>query len=168
MFNKKMNDAINKQINAEFYSAYLYLAMAGYFEDKNLPGFANWMRIQFQEEQFHALKMYDYVHQRGGTVVLEAIAKPDNKFKDLLAVFRETLKHEKMITKNIESLMDTAVKLKDYATQSFLQWYIEEQVEEEASVEEILNQLDLIEGKGEAVLMFDRQFATRKFVPPVK
>ncbi len=166
MFHKKMNDAINEQINAEFYSAYLYLAMATYFEGKNLPGFANWMRIQFQEEQFHALKMYDFVHQRGGTVILEAIEKPKAKFKNLLSVFEETLEHEKMITGKIEKLMDIAVELKDYATQSFLQWYIEEQVEEEASVEEILNQLKLVDGKGQAILMFDTQFATRTFVPP--
>ncbi len=166
MLNKKMNDAINKQINEEFYSAYLYLAMATYFEDKNLPGFANWMRIQFQEEQFHALKMYDFVHQRGGKVVLDAIAKPEVKFKGILDVFKETLKHEKMITSQIEGLMDLAVKLKDYASQSFLQWYIDEQVEEEASVEEILNQLEMIDGKGQAVLIFDRQFAARRFTPP--
>ncbi len=166
MFKKEMNDALNQQINEELFSAYLYLAMAGYFEDKNLPGFANWMRIQFQEEQFHALKMFDYVNERGGNVVLEAIAKPEVNFDGVIDVFKATLSHEKHITGQIEKLMDLAVELKDYASQSFLGWYIDEQVEEEATAEEILNQLKMFDGKGQALLMFDRQFATRSFTPP--
>ncbi len=166
MFKKEMNDALNQQINEELFSAYLYLAMAGYFEDKNLPGFANWMRIQFQEEQFHALKMFDYVNERGGNVELEAIAKPEADFDNVVDVFKATLAHEKHITGRIEKLMDLAIELKDYASQSFLSWYIDEQVEEEATAEEILNQLKMFDGKGQVLLMFDRQFATRSFTPP--
>ncbi len=166
MLKKEINDALNKQINEELFSAYLYLAMASYFEDKNLPGFANWMRIQFQEEQFHALKMFDYVNERGGNVVLEAIAKPEVDFDNVIDVFEATLSHEKHITAQIEKLMDIAVEIKDYASQSFLGWYIDEQVEEEASAEEILNQLKMFDGKGQALLMFDRQFAARQFTPP--
>ncbi len=168
MLKTKMNEVFNKQINEEFYSAYLYLAMSVYFEDRNLPGFANWMRIQFQEEQFHALKMFDFVHERGGNVTLQGIEKPEIAFDDIVAVFEETLKHERHITSCIEAMMTQAIELKDYASENFLRWYIDEQVEEEASVEEIVNQLKLIDGRGEALLMFDRQFATRKFVPPVK
>ncbi len=168
MLKKEMNKAINRQINEELFSAYLYLAMAGYFEDKNLPGFANWMRIQFQEEQFHALKMFDYVNERGGSVVLEAIDKPEADFDNVIEVFEATLAHEKHITGEIEKLMELAVDIKDYASQSFLSWYIDEQVEEEATAEEILNQLKMFDGKGQALLMFDRQFAARSFVPPAK
>ncbi len=168
MLKKEMNNAINRQINEEFFSAYLYLAMAGYFENKNLPGFANWMRIQFQEEQFHALKMLDYVNERGGSVELEAIAKPEANFGTIVEVFEATLAHEKHITSEIEKLMDLAVELKDYASQRFFGWYIEEQVEEEATAEEILNQLKMFDGKGQALLMFDKQFAARSFVPPTK
>ncbi len=168
MLKEKMNQALNAQINKEFYSAYLYLAMSVYFEDNNLPGFANWMRVQFQEEQFHGFKFFDYVHERGGKVTLDAIEKPQVDFEGIVDVYEETLKHEKMITKSVEDLMELAVAEKDYATQSFLHWFIDEQVEEEATVEEIINQLKMVDGKGQAILMFDRQFKTKQFVPPAK
>ncbi len=166
MISSTMNDAINKQINAEFYSAYLYLSMAIYFESVDLSGFANWMRVQAEEEQFHAMKFYDYLHERDGKVELEAIEKPTVKFDGLLEAFEQSLEHEQKITAMINDLMALAMDEKDFATANFLQWFIEEQVEEEASVKSIIAQLKMIDGKGHALLMFDREFATRKFVAP--
>lgn len=166
MIKQKVVDAINKQINAELYSAYLYLSMAAYCEELNLPGFANWMRVQFEEEQFHAFKMYDYVIERGGRVVLAAIDKPQTEFKSVINVFEETYKHEQHVTSLIEDLMTLAIEEKDYATSNFLQWFIDEQVEEEATASEVLEHLKLVDGKGQALLMFDREFRTRTFTPP--
>lgn len=166
MIKQKVVDAVNKQINAELYSAYLYLSMAAYCEELNLPGFANWMRVQFEEEQFHAFKMYDYIIERGGRVVLAAIDKPQTEFKSVIDVFEETYKHEQHVTSLIEDLMTLAIEEKDYATSNFLQWFIDEQVEEEATASEILEHLKLVEGKGQALLMFDREFRNRTFVPP--
>ncbi|MCK8059256.1 MULTISPECIES: ferritin [unclassified Fusibacter] len=166
MLKDKLNQAYNKQINAEFYSAFLYLSMSAYFENRNLPGFANWMRIQFEEEQFHALKFYNYVNERGGRVVLEAMDQPITDWDNMIHVFEETLKHEEHVTSLINDLMALAIEERDYASTSFLQWFIDEQVEEESNVNSILDQLKLINGEGHAVLMLDRELATRTFVPP--
>jgi ferritin len=166
MLKARLNEAYNKQINAEFYSAFLYLSMSAYFEDKNLPGFANWMRIQFEEEQFHALKFYNYVNERGGRVALDTIEKPITEWNNMIHVFEETLKHEEHVTSLVNDLMALAIEEKDYASSSFLQWFIDEQVEEESNVNAILEQLKLINGEGHAVLMMDRELATRTFVPP--
>lgn len=167
MLSKKLEEAINKQINAELYSAYLYLSMAAYFETKNLPGFANWMRVQFQEEQFHAFKFFDYVNERGGRVTLETIEGPRTEWSNPIEVFEETLKHEYHVTSLINNLMDLAIEERDHATKSFLNWYIDEQVEEEANVTALTEQLKLIDGKGHGMLMLDKELATRVFVPPV-
>lgn len=167
MLSKKLEEAINKQINAELYSAYLYLSMAAYFETKNLPGFANWMRVQFQEEQFHAFKFFDYVNERGGRVTLETIEGPRTEWGNPVEVFEETLKHEYHVTSLINHLMDLAIEERDHATKSFLNWYIDEQVEEEANVTALTEQLKLIDGKGHGMLMLDKELATRVFVPPV-
>jgi len=167
MINKKLEEAINSQINAEFHSAYLYLSMASYFEGENLPGFANWMRVQFEEEQFHAFKMFNYLAERGGRPILTKIEGPQTDWDGLIDVFESTLKHEQLVTSLINNLADVAQDEKDRAALAFLQWYIEEQVEEESNVEAILSQLKFIGGEGHGVLMLDRELATRTFVPPV-
>lgn len=166
MINQRVADAINAQINAEMYSAYLYLSMSAYFEEENLAGFANWMRIQFEEEQFHAMKFFNYLSERGGRVELEAIEKPKVSWDSIIEVFEETLEHERHVTSLINNLMDIAIEERDHATSSFLQWYIDEQVEEEAAAEGILTQLKFIGGQGNAVLMLDREMAARTFTPP--
>ena len=168
MIKQRVADAINKQINAELYSAYLYLSMAAYFEGENLSGFANWMRVQFEEEQFHGLKLFNYLHERGGKVTLEAIEAPKTEWDSLTQVFEETLEHERHVTSLINNLMDIALEESDHATASFLRWYIDEQVEEEAAAESILTQLKFIGGQGNAILMMDREFAARTFIPPAK
>lgn len=168
MMNSRVEKAINEQINAEFYSAYLYLSMKGYFEDENLSGFANWMGVQFQEEQFHAMKFMDYINERGGHVELEMIEKPKSNWKDAVEVFEDTLEHERFITSKINELMDIAIEEKDHASVSFLKWYIDEQVEEESTAEGILNQLKLINGAGNGVLMMDREMSSRVFTPPAE
>ncbi len=166
MISKKIEKALNEQINAEFYSAYLYLSMASFLNGMNLLGFSNWMRVQFEEEQFHAMKFYDYVLERGGEVKLKAIDKPPHKWKDIIDVFEATLEHEQEVTKRINDLVNLAIEEKDHATVNFLQWFVDEQVEEEASVEEILAQLKLVEGKGSGLFMLDREARQRSFTPP--
>ncbi len=163
---KKMEDALNQQINAEFWSAYLYLSMSAYYDTLGLKGFANWMHIQFEEEQYHALKLFDYLQNRGGTVELKPIGEVPNKWDSALNAFEETLKHEQKVTQMINDLLETAKETKDNATQSFLKWFIDEQVEEEASVNEILDQLRLVNGKGNGLFMIDRELRSRKFTPP--
>jgi ferritin len=168
MIAKRMELEINKQINAELWSAYLYLSMTAYFEKKGLPGCANWMRIQYQEEVAHALKFFDYICDRGGEVKLMPIAEVPTDWKNIIEVFEQTLKHEEIVTSLINNLMDVAIEEKDHASKSFLQWYLDEQVEEEMNVNKILDQLRLIDGKGEGLLMLDREFAARVFVDPTK
>ncbi|MCD4713889.1 MAG: ferritin [Clostridiales bacterium] len=167
MINPRLEEAINKQINAELYSAYLYLSMAAYFEDANLPGFANWMRVQFEEEQFHGMRFLNYLVERGGRVKLEAIEKPRFEWNSVLEVFEETLEHEKHVTALINNIADIAEEEKDRATRNLLIWFIDEQVEEEGAAEKIINELKMIGGEGHGMLMLDREFAARTFVPPV-
>jgi ferritin len=164
MLSKKMEKAINKQINAEFASAYLYLSMSSWFSGHSLDGMANWMMIQFQEEQSHALKFYRYVIERGGTVVLDAIEEPEKEWNSPLHVFEETLKHEQLVTSLINNLVDIAKEERDYATESMLRWFIDEQVEEEANADAIVNQLKLIGDKGHGIFMIDREMKSRTFV----
>jgi ferritin len=158
---KKMQDAINEQINAEMYSAYLYLSMSAYFETQNLPGFASWLKVQFHEEQAHALKFYDYVMERGGEVELKAIAKPAAKWDSPMAAFKEVLKHEQHVTALIHKLYEVALEDKDYASQILLQWYISEQVEEEDNASQIVASLERIEAHDTAVLMLDHRLGKR-------
>lgn len=167
MINPRLEEAINNQINAELYSAYLYLSMAAYFEDANLPGFANWMRVQFEEEQFHGMRFLNYLVERGGRVKLEAIEKPRFEWNSVLEVFEETLEHEKHVTALINNIADIAEEEKDRATRNLLIWFIDEQVEEEGAAEKIINELKMIGGEGHGMLMLDREFAARTFVPPV-
>ncbi len=166
MLSRKMQEAINAQINAELYSAYLYLSMATWAATENLPGFANWMRVQFEEEQFHAFKFFDYVYERGGNVVLKAIDAPPTDFGSPLALFEETLAHEQKVTGLIHGLYALAVEETDYAAQSFLKWYIDEQVEEEANATAIIQQVKMIGDNKMGLMMLDREFRARTFTPP--
>jgi ferritin len=166
MISKKMQDALNKQVNAELYSAYLYLSMAAYFESSNLPGFANWMRIQTQEETAHAMKIYDYICERGGRVTLKAIEAPPADWKSPLAVFEAVLKHEQKVTGMINELVNLAIAGKDHAAQIFLQWFVSEQVEEEKSADEVLQKLKLTKSMPGALYMLDKELSQRIFTPP--
>ena len=167
MINEKMQKAFNDQINKELYSEYLYLAMKAYFEKLSLKGFVNWMSVQIQEEHAHAMGMFDYVHERGGEVELEAIDKPETKWASPLACFEHILSHEEYVTSRINALMDVAEEVKDRAAMHLLDWYIKEQVEEEASVGGVLATLKLIGDDKKALLMLDKDLATRTFVQPV-
>jgi len=161
MISKAMQDAINEQIKNEFYSAYLYLGMSAYFEEQNLGGFATWLRVQFQEEQGHALKFMGYLYERGGTVKLQAIDQPPTEFGTHLEVFTQVLEHEKKVTGLIHKLYELALKESDYASQVMLQWFITEQVEEEKNASDIIADLNLIETRGTAVLMLDKELGKR-------
>lgn len=164
MLTPKMEQALNEQINAEIWSAYLYLSMSAYFESKNLSGFANWMKVQWQEELSHANKFFDYINERGGRVILKPIGEVKTEWKDAVEIFHETLDHERHVSALINNLVNIALEEKDHATNNVLQWFVAEQVEEEAGVEDILNQLIMIDGFGHGILMLDREFKTRTFV----
>jgi ferritin len=161
MLSQKIQDAINEQIKNELYSAYLYLSMAAYAEDANLPGIAHWMRLQYQEEVMHGLKFFDYVNERGGRVTLYALDQPPSEFKSPLDVFERTLEHEQKVTGLINSLYALAVEERDYATQMMLHWFIEEQVEEESTASGILETLKMIGDNSNALLMLDRELGQR-------
>ncbi len=166
MLSKTMEKAINDQVHWELYSAYIYVSMASYFEAKGLMGFANWMHVQDQEEKFHAQRFYDYIVERGGRVVLQAIEAPPHDWDSPLAVFEEALKHEEGVTARIYALMDQALAEKDHGTASFLKWFIDEQVEEEASVADVISKLKLVESTPGGWFMLDKDLATRVFTPP--
>ncbi len=166
MLSDKVQAAMNKQINAEFHSAYIYLSMAAYFEDKNLQGFANWMRIQTQEERDHALRFYDFIVERRGRVLLEPIAAVPTEWDSPTAVFEAAFAHEQKISGMINDLMDLALKEKDHAAASFLKWFVDEQVEEESNADNIVQQLKLIGDAGAALFLMDREMATRVYTPP--
>ena len=161
MISKEMENALNEQVNTEFFSAYLYLAMSAYCNKIGLPGFSNWMRHQYEEEAMHVTKMYDYILDQGGQVQLTAIEQPPLEYGSPLEVFEQTLEHEQLVTGCIHKLMDLAVQERDYATQTFLQWYVTEQVEEESNVNDIIAPLRMVgEDKG-GLMMIDQQLALR-------
>lgn len=164
MIKEKMLNALNEQINAEQYSSLLYLSMSAYFSNMGLPGFANWMYIQFQEEMTHANKFFKYITERGGKVQLKAIAQMPTDFNGVIDVFEKTQTHEQLVTSLINNLVDVAIEERDHACQSFLKWYVDEQVEEEANVQEILDTLKLINGQGNGIFMLDREMRQRVFV----
>ncbi|WP_372934945.1 ferritin [Mariniphaga sediminis] len=164
MLKEKVEKALNEQINAEQYSALLYLSMSAWFESKGLPGFANWMYVQYQEELTHANKIFKYVIDRDGEVRLKGIEQMPTEFDNVVEVVEKTLKHEQYVTSLIDKLVDIAVEERDRATESFLKWFVDEQVEEEANVSEILDSLKLIEGKGNGLFMLDRELRQRTFV----
>jgi ferritin len=164
MIKEKMLNALNEQINAEQYSSLLYLSMSAYFSNMGLPGFANWMYIQFQEEMTHANKFFKYVIERGGKVELKSIAQMPVDFNGVIDVFEKTQAHEQHVTALINNLVDIAIEERDHACQSFLKWFVDEQVEEEANVQEILDTLKLINGQGNGIFMLDREMRQRVFV----
>lgn len=166
MLKKKMQKALNEQINAEMYSAYLYLSMESYFQSISLGGFATWMRGQVQEELLHGMKFYDFVCERGGRVTLESIKKPETRWKGPLAAFKHILQHEQMVTALINDLVDLSEREKDHATRIFLQWFVTEQVEEEASVGEIVDKLELIKDNSSGLFLLDADLAKRAFTLP--
>jgi ferritin len=161
-----MQKAINEQVNAELYSAYLYLSMKAYFEDAGLPGFANWMQVQTLEESSHAMKLFGYLVERGGRVHLGAIEEPPSEWEGPQAVFENVLAHEQFVTGRINSLMDLAIELKDHATANMLQWFIAEQVEEEASADTLLQKVKLMKDAPGGLFMLDQELAARVFTPP--
>jgi ferritin len=161
MLNKKVEEAINEQIKNELYSGYLYLSMSAYFEANNLPGFARWMRLQAEEEQEHALKFFDFVNDRGGRVVLLAIDQPPVEFESALPIFEQTLEHEQKVTSLIHQLYELALAENDYPSQTMLQWFIDEQVEEEKNATQIVDTLKMVGDKGQALIMLDRALARR-------
>ena len=166
MLSEKMVMKLNYQINRELYSAYLYLSMASYADSEGLSGFANWFKIQAKEEEYHAEKMYNYVNQQGRRVVLEAIEQPQTDFTSIVGLFEQTLKHEKVVTSLINGLVKLAREENDYATESFLQWYVTEQVDEEANPAEMIQKLKYIGKDGRGLLMLDKELAARIFTPP--
>jgi len=161
MLSKKMEKALNEQINAELYSAYLYLSMSAWFESQNLAGFAGWMRIQHREETAHAMKFFKFVAERRGRVVLKAIEEPGKDWKSPLAAFEAAFEHEQYITGRIGDLVDLANDEKDHAANAFLQWFVNEQVEEEASADSIVQKLKMAEKAPGAMLMLDQALGQR-------
>jgi len=166
LIKENVQNALNDQLNWELFSAYIYLAMAAYCESANLPGFANWMKVQAQEEVSHAMKFYDFVNERGGRVTFAAIEAPPVEWDSPLAAFEHAYKHEQGVSERINKLVDLAVAESDHATNGFLQWFVTEQVEEESSVDEIIQRLKLVGKEGGGLFMLDRELAQRVFVPP--
>ncbi|MCX6357735.1 MAG: ferritin [Candidatus Aureabacteria bacterium] len=166
MINTKMQDALNAQLNREFYSAYLYLSMAAYFESVNLKGFANWMEVQRQEELVHSLRFYHYIIDRGGKALLGAIDGPPTQWTSPLRVFQAAYAHEQKVTAHINDLVSLAIKENDHATHNFLQWFVSEQVEEEASADGVVKKLTLMADAPGGLFMLDQELAQRVFTPP--
>lgn len=166
MISKKMQEAINKQINAEIYSSYLYLSMAAWFETSNLKGFANWMRVQAQEENFHAMKFFDYLLSRQGKVELAAIDGPPTKWKSPISAFEAVYEHEQKVTASINKLAALANNENDYATTVLLHWFINEQVEEESNADGLVQKLKLMGDNTGGLFMMDQELAARVFTAP--
>nr|MBF0221509.1 ferritin [Desulfobulbaceae bacterium] len=168
MLSANIEKAINDQINAELYSAYLYLAMSASCEGLGLPGMASWMKNQTQEEMFHGMKMYDFVHERGGRVILGAIDKPQAEWDSALAVFENVLSHERKVTGLINNLVNLALDERDHATNIFLQWFVSEQVEEESTAAAIVHKLKMIGSDASSLFTLDQELGQRVFTLPVK
>ncbi|MHC4119498.1 MAG: ferritin [Planctomycetota bacterium] len=166
MISNKMEDALNGQVNAELYSAYLYLSMESWFKSKNMNGFATWMRVQTQEEMTHVMKIYDFIDERGGRIVLKPIEGPPTEWDSPLTVFEAVYEHEQKVTGLINNLVDLAIEEKDHATNSFLQWFVNEQVEEEASADQVIQQLKMMSDAPGGIFLLDRELGQRVFAPP--
>ncbi len=165
MLSEKMEKALNDQINAELYSAYLYQSMAAWFTYNSMDGFANWMNAQAQEENMHAMKFYSHIHERGGRVKLRAIDEPQHDWKSALEIFEASYEHEQKVTGMINNLVNLAIEEKDHASNSFLQWFVNEQVEEEDNVSTIVDQLKFVGDAGQGLFMLDRELGQRTFNP---
>jgi len=166
MISKKMEKALNEQVNAELFSAYLYLSMEAYFKSMNLNGFANWMRVQTQEEITHAMKIYEFINERGGRIILKTVDGPDTEWDSPLTVFKAVYEHEQKVTGLINNIVNLAIEEKDHATNTFLQWFVNEQVEEESSADDMVQQLKMMEKAPGGLFMLDRELAQRVFTPP--
>ena len=161
MISQKLQDAINQQINSEFYAAHLYLSMAAYCETRSLGGFSHWMRLQYSEELAHALKLFDFIMDRGGRAVLQSIDQPPVEFESVAAVMQMALEHERKVTAMIDSLYELALAERDYSAHVLLEWFVDEQVEEEKSIAEIIGRLDIVGNDGTGLLMLDSHLMTR-------
>jgi len=162
MLSKKMESAINKQVNLEIHSALMYLQMSAHFSQQNLNGFARWMRVQYQEELNHAGKLFDYVLRRDGNITLEAVAAPPKTWRTTLAACEAAYQAEVNNTKQINALMDQAIKENDHATRVILEWFVEEQVEEESSALNLIEQVKMASDEPGAVLLLDRELGARQ------
>jgi ferritin len=167
MISERLLSELNNQINFEFYSAHIYLAMAAYCAAEDFDGFANFFKVQAEEEKFHAMKFYNYVNEMNGRVVLEGMPDPQNEFKSLLNAFEVSLAHEKIVTRRIYNLTDIATEEREHATISLLKWFIDEQVEEESNFTSIIKKLTRIKDDPSSLYMLDTELAARVFVPPV-
>ncbi|HVJ49687.1 ferritin [Desulfitobacterium sp.] len=167
MIHEKMQEALNQQLNKEFYSAYFYLGMVDYFSHLDLEGFAHYFRVQVQEERDHALGFFNYLLKTGCPVQLPSIAQPPQNFNSPLNVFELALHHEEFVTQSIYSLMDVAQEVRDHQTQVFLQWYITEQSEEEDNMTRVYNRLKLAGNEGSGLFMIDNELAQRLYTPAV-
>jgi ferritin len=167
MISERLLSELNNQINFEFYSAHIYLAMAAYCAAEDFDGFANFFKVQAEEEKFHAMKFYNYVNDMNGRVVLEGMPDPQNEFKSLLNAFEVSLAHEKIVTRRIYNLTDIATEEREHATISLLKWFIDEQVEEESNFTSVIKKLSRIKDDPASLYMLDTELAARVFVPPV-
>ena len=167
MLNAEIEEALGKHLNAEIYSSHLYYSMSAYFESLSLGGFARWMRIQALEELSHVQKFFDYVHERGGRLHMQAVDAPPVEWESPLACFKAVYDHEVEVSTLINGLMDLAIAKSDHATVNFLQWFIGEQVEEEASADEVVQKLRLVENTQGGIFLLDQELAKRTYtVPP--
>jgi len=167
MLKNEVAEAINKQMEGEFYSSYLYLSMSGFCEQIGLKGSAHWMFVQYQEETDHGIKFFNYLKSQNAKITLLAINEPPNEWESILAVFKETLKHEQHVTSIINDLVDTAEKNRDRATWNFLQGFVDEQIEEEEQVQDVIDQLNLIGDSKSALFLLDKELGQRVYIPPV-
>ena len=162
MISDKMQEALNEQINAEMFSAYLYLSMSAWCTDENLDGFAQWFKVQAQEEMSHAMKIYGYVFEQGGKVTLKGIDGPKTKFESVKEIAEEQLQHEKKVTSLINNLVKLSREENDYATEFFLQWFVTEQVEEESEAEDMLNKIEMVKDAKHGLYMLDKEMGQRQ------
>lgn len=165
MLSENIDKALNEHLNLEAYSAYLYLSMAAYFESRDLTGFAHWMKVQAREELLHVMKLYDFIHGRNGTVTLTAIPGPPSEWKSVADVMEATLRHEEEISRHINRLVDLVAGERDHATTTFLQWFVAEQVEEEASVNLVLQRVRMVEDAPGGLFILDQELAKRQPSP---
>lgn len=166
MISKKMEHALNDQLNFELFSAYIYFSMSAFYHSLNLPGCANWMTVQAQEEMVHVTRFFTYLNDRGGRALMQAIPAPETEWESPLAVFEDALAHEQKVTSRINDLVSLSMDERDHATTAFLQWFVTEQVEEEANADSVIRQLKLVGNDKSGLFMIDRELATRVFVPP--
>jgi len=166
MVSERLFSALNDQYNFELYSAHIYIAMAAYFEDQDLEGFANFFKVQEQEERFHASKFYTYIAEKNGRIRVDGIPTPENDFESIIDVFKKAIEHERKVTERIYNLMNIAMEEKEHATVSFLKWFVDEQTEEEAMFNKIIKKLERIKDDPNGIYMLDAELAQRVFTPP--